>query len=366
MGNKGGSPVGGKKSGGGSTSPTSGTSSGGSSTSGTNGNWNPVISGPFPAGSFVPGSTIPTTNNSTYVSPPPAPIYTTPPPTSTSTANTNCKYFLNGYCRSGNTCTFKHDYSLVNTNVSCPLCGKNITGIDPNIHMDQCLGTNNNYNYNTGYNNNPYQTSTSTTSAKDLLKASVNSPFAIDCPYPGCPTKNMEARFFPYHVDKNHASAYNHKFSCPVCELMTGITYSANDQTNLLTHVRTHHQDMIKSPDQTSNNSTFPTSDYVFDYDDDIPTIPSTTSTTSSTTTSSSTTTTTSSTTGGGGGGAVGSRYIVQVLEEDMKEGECTICFEEFKKGENIARLECFCIFHEDCVVEWFKKSNNKCPLHKD
>ena len=250
--------------------------------------------------------------------------------------------------------------------------------------MDQCLGGGNNnttnynsnsYNTNTtnNYNNTNYYNSNANANANtsNNLKASVNSPFGVDCPYPGCITKHMEARFLPWHVDKVHGSATNHKFSCPVCQLMTGTSYSANDQTNLLIHIRTHHQDMIKPPDLLPNNSiSLPNnSDYDFDFDfpDDNNVNNDPSSATSTNSHSSPTNSNSNSNSNSNQDNSnVGSRYVVQVLEEDMKEGECSICFEEFKKGESIARLECFCIFHQECVINWFKKSNNKCPLHKD
>jgi len=60
----------------------------------------------------------------------------------------------------------------------------------------------------------------------------------------------------------------------------------------------------------------------------------------------------------------VGTRYIVDTLQDDDGR-ECTICFEEFHKGDMIARMDCFCIFHKNCLERWFNKVRT-CPLHKD
>lgn len=44
---------------------------------------------------------------------------------------------------------------------------------------------------------------------------------------------------------------------------------------------------------------------------------------------------------------------------------ECVICFEEFKQGDSVVRLECLCIYHESCIMSWFaKKGEGKCPVH--
>jgi len=60
----------------------------------------------------------------------------------------------------------------------------------------------------------------------------------------------------------------------------------------------------------------------------------------------------------------VGRNYIIDTIQEDDGK-ECTICFEEFQKGNSIARLDCFCVFHKHCLEQWFRKTR-VCPLHKD
>lgn len=37
-------------------------------------------------------------------------------------------------------------------------------------------------------------------------------------------------------------------------------------------------------------------------------------------------------------------------IEEDGNDAECVICFEEFQAGDKMARLVCWCKFHEVCI----------------
>ncbi|KAK5574966.1 hypothetical protein RB653_010221 [Dictyostelium firmibasis] len=60
----------------------------------------------------------------------------------------------------------------------------------------------------------------------------------------------------------------------------------------------------------------------------------------------------------------VGVGYSTSILDNDLSEDiECPICLEEFIKGQNVARLECWCIFHTNCISEYLLKSK-KCPVH--
>lgn len=44
---------------------------------------------------------------------------------------------------------------------------------------------------------------------------------------------------------------------------------------------------------------------------------------------------------------------------------ECAICFEEFEPGIKMARLECWCRFHYECISEWFGRRDGRCPVHQ-
>lgn len=46
-------------------------------------------------------------------------------------------------------------------------------------------------------------------------------------------------------------------------------------------------------------------------------------------------------------------------------DAECTICLEEFEVGDGMARLECFCRFHEQCIRAWFVRHPGRCPVHQ-
>ena len=49
-------------------------------------------------------------------------------------------------------------------------------------------------------------------------------------------------------------------------------------------------------------------------------------------------------------------------LTEDLNE-KCSICMMEMKKGEKYTKLSCNHGFHTDCVMQWFKEYNYKCPV---
>lgn len=61
-------------------------------------------------------------------------------------------------------------------------------------------------------------------------------------------------------------------------------------------------------------------------------------------------------------------RMIVYKLPEKemtLNLGECAICFEDFEGGQTVGRLECLCVFHDECILKWFhKKGAGKCPVH--
>ncbi|KAI0818401.1 hypothetical protein GGR55DRAFT_73673 [Xylaria sp. FL0064] len=48
-----------------------------------------------------------------------------------------------------------------------------------------------------------------------------------------------------------------------------------------------------------------------------------------------------------------------------VNDAECTICLEEFKVKDEMARLECFCRFHRACIDSWFVNHPGRCPIHQ-
>ncbi len=49
----------------------------------------------------------------------------------------------------------------------------------------------------------------------------------------------------------------------------------------------------------------------------------------------------------------VGTKYAEDVVKTYQPGLECTICFEEFREGEAIARMDCFCTFHKRCIDKY-------------
>ncbi|ODV84302.1 hypothetical protein CANARDRAFT_29187 [[Candida] arabinofermentans NRRL YB-2248] len=48
------------------------------------------------------------------------------------------------------------------------------------------------------------------------------------------------------------------------------------------------------------------------------------------------------------------------------EDNECVICFEEFKNGDKVGRLECLCCFHYICIKDWINRKGGivECPVH--
>ncbi|KAL6706949.1 hypothetical protein ACN47E_004899 [Coniothyrium glycines] len=52
--------------------------------------------------------------------------------------------------------------------------------------------------------------------------------------------------------------------------------------------------------------------------------------------------------------------------DDEGHEAECIICLEDFETGDRMARLVCWCKFHERCIKEWWeKKGRGACPTHQ-
>ncbi|KAF1916469.1 FYVE zinc finger-domain-containing protein [Ampelomyces quisqualis] len=53
-------------------------------------------------------------------------------------------------------------------------------------------------------------------------------------------------------------------------------------------------------------------------------------------------------------------------LDADGGPEECVICMEDYEAGEKLARLPCWCKFHEECIKKWWgKKGRGACPTHQ-
>ncbi|KAJ7228783.1 FYVE-domain-containing protein, partial [Mycena pura] len=68
---------------------------------------------------------------------------------------------------------------------------------------------------------------------------------------------------------------------------------------------------------------------------------------------------------GGSGATSQAPKYLVYRLpaESTLIGVECVICLEEFAKGSMVARLSCFCSFHNTCLTSWLQRGKS-CPIH--
>ncbi|KAJ1264726.1 hypothetical protein BS78_08G023000 [Paspalum vaginatum] len=68
-----------------------------------------------------------------------------------------------------------------------------------------------------------------------------------------------------------------------------------------------------------------------------------------------------------GGGGVPALPAVVAGLEKRTFRGgaECTVCFEEFKDGEEVSVVPCSGghEFHTECIAKWLGQYSNVCPL---
>lgn len=55
--------------------------------------------------------------------------------------------------------------------------------------------------------------------------------------------------------------------------------------------------------------------------------------------------------------------YNEDMVTTDKWIDECSICLENMDLGQNIARLECLCVYHKPCIDLWLNK-NSWCPGH--
>lgn len=60
-------------------------------------------------------------------------------------------------------------------------------------------------------------------------------------------------------------------------------------------------------------------------------------------------------------------RMVIYNLPEKEANAldECVICLENFNAGDSVGRLECFCVYHKQCILDWFaRKGAGECPVH--
>lgn len=54
--------------------------------------------------------------------------------------------------------------------------------------------------------------------------------------------------------------------------------------------------------------------------------------------------------------------YNDKIKQGDSDCPNCSICIDEFEKGDKVISLKCNHIYHKDCILKWFEKSKF-CPI---
>ncbi|GAA5935732.1 hypothetical protein JCM3775_003393 [Rhodotorula graminis] len=52
--------------------------------------------------------------------------------------------------------------------------------------------------------------------------------------------------------------------------------------------------------------------------------------------------------------------------DKTLEPLECIMCLDDFAPGERLARLSCYCVFHEPCIVEFWEQPGKFCPTHRE
>eukprot|EP00727_Mastigamoeba_balamuthi_P013878 m51a1_g9112 hypothetical protein (734) ;mRNA; r:115041-117983 len=159
--------------------------------------------------------------------------------------------------------------------------------------------------------------------------AEPESPFAVSCPYEGC-GRRLEAAAFVVHALRGHRGE-RQGYACPVCALAGAPAYSVTPTTDLGAHLATAHADMVRNLEDAQQQHL----------------------------------------------AAVGKAAALRPGSIDWlaptaraesrlegPRGECTICLEEMRAGDEVTTLECFCVFHSGCLAKWWAKDRS-CPTHK-
>lgn len=62
-------------------------------------------------------------------------------------------------------------------------------------------------------------------------------------------------------------------------------------------------------------------------------------------------------------GSILGDRYSTHRWSVGAATRECSICYEEFTAGQQVAVLNCLCQYHQPCIATWFERGK-LCPFH--
>jgi hypothetical protein len=302
--------------------------------------------------------------------------------------------------------------------IECPICTKTLTfdkEYEADGHIDECLTRQ--------LIDEEHKQRESQTAETIKTIASITSlqgfSFPINCPYAGC---NHAVDFGAYfqHVVSTHSTAPHHRYACPMCAIQSDAVYHVNENTNLYQHLQMFHatgfnaglvqrsiplprQDVfseeeeeyssIDDEDMEEKNSDDSASEESLDEEENVNmnnnygqnrrlsmsgmlespiqvrsvpigiqqvtrsnsqpnSQPRRMSIVNSPPLSF---------------GLMGRpEYAVSTFETDSTL-ECSICYCEFITGSVTARLSCLCLYHKDCIDNWFsRKQSHKCPYHQD
>jgi hypothetical protein len=203
------------------------------------------------------------------------------------------------------------DLNYLNHHQHCPICFMNLSKLgneNKNMHVTTCLEKSK-IPIDSAYNN---LNDSPPDSPPEILH---DDPFAVTCSSPIC-RKRYEARHYPAHYHSEHKYCKD-IFQCPICDLQSDS--QGTNKYKLIEHFKKNHSELslIYVPDKEIIIDELDTSIYTIQY----------------------------------------------ANEEDVLR-ECHICYEEFDIGDCLSRLTCFCLYHKDCIDEWFHKSK-ECPIHQ-
>ena len=58
------------------------------------------------------------------------------------------------------------------------------------------------------------------------------------------------------------------------------------------------------------------------------------------------------------------SEFIKNTKIDKKDDNTCSICYSDYEENDNTSRLHCGHVFHDECILEWIKKSSEyTCPL---
>lgn len=138
------------------------------------------------------------------------------------------------------------------------------------------------------------------------------------------PPHSLAPACFYDHVFEEHASeaVSNHLLVCPICVAFFAVDPGTVQPASLLLHLRATHRDMEGASASIYGN-----------VEPFAPPSPEHYS----------------------GPMEIGNDFTSFRLTAAMQV-ECLVCLDEFETGQEVIRMECFCLFHKDCVSSWWHK----------